>query len=235
MEAAARPHLNAMDAKAHWETVYRDKASDAVSWYRAHLESSLALIERTAPDRSSALIDVGAGASTLVDDLLLRRYENVTVLDVSQTAIDVARKRLGVAAEKVRWIVADITRTELPRAAYDLWHDRAVFHFLTARESRAAYVEQVWRAVKPGGHVIISGFGPQGPAKCSGLEVARYNPESLLGEFGSRFRLLESFTEQHRTPSGATQQFIYCRLEVEKNSRWGSSPNGSRKSPGWHL
>lgn len=205
-----------VDARTHWETIYRDKAPDAVSWYRAHLESSLALIERNAPDRSSALIDVGGGESTLVDDLLQRAYANVTVLDISQTAIEVTRKRLGAAAEKVRWVVADVTRTELPLAAYDLWHDRAVFHFLITQESRALYVAQVLRAVKPGGHVIISGFGPQGPTKCSGLEVARHDAESLLREFGSRFRLVESFAEQHQTPFGTTQQFLSCSLQLCK-------------------
>jgi 2-polyprenyl-3-methyl-5-hydroxy-6-metoxy-1,4-benzoquinol methylase len=140
-----------MDTKGHWEKVYTTKAPDAVSWYRPHLETSLALIERAADKRSASIIDVGGGESTLVDDLLLRGYQNITVLDVSQTAIDLTKSRLGSAAEQVRWLVADVTEVALEPSAYDLWHDRAVFHFLTAREQRFAYVRQVVRSVKPGG------------------------------------------------------------------------------------
>lgn len=204
-----------MDVKTHWETVYNTKAPDRVSWFRPHLETSLAFIERTAAGRSASIIDVGGGESTLVDDLLARGYENITVLDVSETALEVARKRLGVAAEQVHWLVADITQTDLPPAAYDVWHDRAVFHFLTDIGQRAAYVRQVARAVKPGGHVIVSTFGPEGPAKCSGLEVMRYDAESLHHQFGVRFRLMESSKEVHETPFGTTQQFLYCYCRVE--------------------
>ena len=204
-----------MDTKTHWEKVYTTKPPEAVSWYRPHLETSLALIERASPSRSAAIIDVGGGESTLVDDLLRCGYKNTTVLDVSQTAIDIAKKRLGSAAEQVRWIVANITEIELEPHAYDLWHDRAVFHFLKEPKQRSSYVRQVIRAVKPGGHVIVSTFGPEGPTKCSGLEVMRYDAESLHGEFGARFRLVESSKEQHHTPSGTTQQFLYCYCRVE--------------------
>ena len=204
-----------MDAKTHWEKVYATKAPEAVSWYRAHLETSLALIERAAEARSVSIIDVGGGESTLVDDLLHRGYENLTLLDVSPTAIEVTRKRLGSDAERVHWLVGDVGEMELERDAYDLWHDRAVFHFLTTPERRVAYVQQVARAVKPGGHVIISTFGPEGPTKCSGLEVMRYDAESLHGEFGGRFRLVESSKELHETPSGTTQQFLYCYCRIE--------------------
>jgi SAM-dependent methyltransferase len=186
------------------------KAPETVSWYAPHLETSLALIERAALPRSASIIDVGGGASTLVDDLLLRGYKNLTVLAVSQTAIALTKGRLGLTAEQVRWLVADITEIELEPGAYDLWHDRAVFHFLTAKERRIAYVRQVTRSVKPGGHVIVSTFGPQGPTKCSGLDVVRYDAESLHREFGARFRLEESSTELHHTPLGTTQQFLYC-------------------------
>jgi SAM-dependent methyltransferase len=181
-----------MDAQAHWEKIYKEKAPDAVSWYRPHLETSLALIEQAAPGRSASIIDVGGGESTLVDDLLARGYENVTVLDISQTAIDANRRRIGKAAEHVHWLVADATKAGLELSAYDVWHDRAVFHFLTAASDRIAYVRQVARAVKPGGHVIVSTFGPEGPAKCSGLDVVRYDAESLHQEFGAHFRLLGS-------------------------------------------
>src|SRR5258707_13221914 len=154
-----------MDTKTHWKKVYLTKAPEAVSWYRPHLETSLALIERAAAGYSASIIDVGGGESTLVDDLLARGHENITVLDVSQTAIDVTKKRLGLAAEQIHWLVADITEAQLERGAYDVWHDRAVFHFLSATEHRAAYVRQVGHAVKPGGHVIASTFGLQDPTK----------------------------------------------------------------------
>jgi 2-polyprenyl-3-methyl-5-hydroxy-6-metoxy-1,4-benzoquinol methylase len=204
-----------MDAKSHWEKVYTTKQPEAVSWYRPHLETSLALVERAAHSHSASIIDIGSGESTLVDDLLARGYENITVLDVSQTALDVTKKRLGLLAEQVNWIVADITQVNLESFAYDVWHDRAVFHFLTSIEQRAAYVRNVAKAVKSGGHVIVSTFGPEGPTKCSGLDVMRYDAESLHSEFGRRFRLVESLKELHRTPFGTTQQFLYCYCKVE--------------------
>jgi len=204
-----------MDAKTHWEKVYAIKAPDAVSWYRPHLETSLALIEGAAKSRSTSIIDIGGGESTLVDDLLARGYTALTVLDVSPTAIEVTKKRLGKAAEKVRWLSGDILEIEMEPHVYDLWHDRAVFHFLTTPERRVAYVRQVTRAVKRGDHVIVSTFGPEGPTKCSGLEVMRYDADSLHGEFGSHFRLVESSKEQHQTPVGTTQQFLYCYCRVE--------------------
>jgi 2-polyprenyl-3-methyl-5-hydroxy-6-metoxy-1,4-benzoquinol methylase len=204
-----------MDTKTHWEKIYATKAPEAVSWYRSHLETSLALIERAANASSATIIDVGGGESTLVDDLLARGYANITILDVSRTAIAATKKRLGSAAKRVRWLVADITKVKLEPSAYHLWHDRAVFHFLTAPEQRIAYVRQVAGAVKPGGHVIVSTFGPEGPAKCSGLDVVRYDADSLHGEFGARFRLVESSKELHHTPFGATQQFLYCYCRIE--------------------
>ena len=204
-----------MNVETHWEKIYREKAPDAVSWYRPHLETSLALIERAAPERGVSIIDVGGGESTLVDDLLAHGYQNITILDVSQTAIAVTKKRLGSAAEEVQWVTADIVNGELAPNAYDVWHDRAVFHFLTAMDQRLAYVRQVARAVKPGGHVLVSTFGPEGPTTCSGLEVVRYDAESLHAEFGVRFRLLDSIKESHNTPFGTTQQFLYCLCRVE--------------------
>jgi len=204
-----------VDAKTHWEKVYATKAPESVSWYRAHLETSLALIERAAVARSSSIIDIGGGESTLVDDLLHRGYKNLTVLDVSRTAIEVTKKRLGAASEQVRWLLGDIVEIELEPLGYDLWHDRAVFHFLTTPERRLAYVRQVTRAVRPGGHVIVSTFGPEGPTKCSGLEAIRYDAKSLHGEFGGRFRLVESSKELHQTPLGTAQQFLYCYCRLE--------------------
>ena len=204
-----------MDVQVHWESIYSEKASDAVSWYSPHLETSLALIEKSGAGKSTAVIDVGGGESTLVDDLLARGYEDVTVLDVSQTAMDVCRKRLGQASTRVCWLAADILKAELIPAAYDVWHDRAVFHFLTDASDQAAYVRQVTKAMKAGGHVIVSTFGPQGPTKCSGLDIVRYNAESMQSRFGERFYLLDSFMELHRTPFGTIQQFLFCRFRFE--------------------
>ena len=153
---------------------------------------------------------MGGGESALVDDLIGKGYLNVTVMDISRTAIEHSKQRLGSQSSQVVWLVADVTQVELPAHAYDVWHDRAVFHFLTEQEQRLAYVGQVAEAVKPGGHVIIGTFGPEGPVKCSGLDTVRYDVDSLQVEFGPRFRLIESVTELHHTPFGTTQQFLYC-------------------------
>ena len=204
-----------MDPRAHWENVYRGKPPDAFSWYRPHLEISLDLIERAAAGLNASIIDVGGGESTLVDDLLARGYRNVTVLDISSTALDVTAARLGPVAEQVRWIAADVMQAGLAPQSYEVWHDRAVFHFLTSDRERHAYVQQAIRAVKPGGHVIVSTFGPDGPHQCSGLEVVRYDAESLHERFGRRFRLIESRQEAHRTPFGTAQQFLYCYCVLE--------------------
>jgi 2-polyprenyl-3-methyl-5-hydroxy-6-metoxy-1,4-benzoquinol methylase len=186
-----------MESQAHWEKIYKEKAPDAMSWYRPHLETSLDLIEKLAPKETAAIIDVGGGESTLVDDLVAHGYQDITVLDISQTAIDANRKRLAELPNRVKWLVGDITRIALQPAVYDVWHDRAVFHFLTVPTNRATYVRQVAHAVKQGGHVIVSTFGLEGPTKCSGLNVVRYDSESLHDEFGVRFRLLGSTKELH--------------------------------------
>ena len=204
----------AMDPKSHWENVYRTKQPTEVSWYRAHLDLSLKLIEEAAGSRDAHIIDVGGGESTLVDDLLARGYRNLHVLDISATAIAVARKRLGAAADGVDWLCGDVTSFAFALHRYDVWHDRAVFHFLTAEHDRIAYVRQVAHAVRPGGHVIVATFGPEGPTQCSGLNVARYDPEGLQREFGSGFRWVKHCTDLHRTPAGSVQQFIYCRFDV---------------------
>ena len=204
-----------MTIQTHWDTVYRTKAPDAVSWYRPHLERSLELIQAVVPDFSASIIDVGGGESTLVDDLLAKGYRDVSVLDISQTAIEVAKKRVGDLAHHVTWLVADITRAALPKRRYDLWHDRAVFHFLTGAEDRSAYVRQVAQAMKPGGYVIVATFGPESPHKCSGLDVVRYDADSLHGEFGASFKLIDSKTDLHQTPFGTTQQFLYCLCKVD--------------------
>jgi SAM-dependent methyltransferase len=204
-----------MDAKTHWDKVYTGKAPEAFSWYRPHLETSVALIERATPALSSSIIDAGGGSSTLVDDLLARGYKNLTVLDISSAAIEATQKRLGRAAAQVQWLVADVAKIAFEPGAYDLWHDRAVFHFLATNAERVNYVRQVARSVKRGGHVIVSTFGPEGPTRCSGLKTVRYDADALHDEFGTRFRLVENSKELHRTPFGTTQQFLYCYCRIE--------------------
>lgn len=203
--------INATD---HWETIYRTRRADEVSWYRAHLDVSLQMIEAAAPDRDACIVDVGAGESTLVDDLVRLRYRNLSALDLSATALDVAKARLGRDAGGVHWLCGNVLTFPFDAHAFDLWHDRAVFHFLTDPADRAAYVRQVAHAVKPGGHVIVATFGPEGPTQCSGLDVVRYAPEALHGEFGADFRLVGHRTELHQTPTGAAQQFTYCYCRV---------------------
>lgn len=203
-----------MDPRTHWETLYRTNSPTAVSWYQPHSEQSLAFIHRTGLPKSGRILDVGGGASTLVDDLLAAGYEHVTVLDISDAALEVARARLGERAADVQWLAGDVTRVELPAASYDLWHDRAVFHFLTAADDRARYVAAVRRAVKPGGHVVVATFAEDGPEKCSGLEVARYSPDALHDQFGDDFTLVASARETHLTPAGGEQRFVYCYCRV---------------------
>lgn len=200
--------------KGHWEGVYAEKAATEVSWYQAHCSLSLGLIGRASPGGRGAIIDVGGGASTLADDLLDAGYDDLTVLDLSASALEAARRRLGDSAGRVAWIEADITDVELPEHRFDVWHDRAVFHFLTEPRERARYVEAVRRSVRPGGHVIVAAFGPDGPTRCSGLPVVHYSADRLHGEFGQSFVLVEHASEVHRTPFGTVQQFIYCDCRV---------------------
>jgi 2-polyprenyl-3-methyl-5-hydroxy-6-metoxy-1,4-benzoquinol methylase len=171
---------------------------------------SLDLIKSTGAGKQAGIIDVGGGASTLVDDLLAEGYSDLTVLDLSAAALEAARKRLGARENQVRWIEGDITEVELPAGRYDLWHDRAVFHFLTAPEQREAYVQTVFQSVRPGGHVIVATFAEDGPEQCSGLPVMRYRADELHDEFGEAFTLLKHRKEAHHTPSGMVQQFVYC-------------------------
>jgi 2-polyprenyl-3-methyl-5-hydroxy-6-metoxy-1,4-benzoquinol methylase len=199
------------DLKAHWDGVYTRMAADAVSWYRPHLETSLRWIDAMA-DRKAPIIDVGGGHSRLVDDLIRLGYQDVTVLDVSETALQRAKERLGDEAKRVQWQAGNLLTAELPQSRYEVWHDRAVFHFLTNPEDRAAYVHQAERTIRPQGHLILATFGPEGPQKCSGLETCRYGPESLSAVLGPRFQLLDSLIEVHTTPSGKDQQFLYCHF-----------------------
>ena len=199
-----------MDQKKHWETIYQTKDVHTVGWFQVDARESLDLITRYAPDRTAPIIDVGGGASVLVDDLLSAGYTDLTVLDVSETALEISRQRLGDAAARVKWIVADVRDAPLPERRFTIWHDRAVFHFLTDATDRQAYVEQVQRTVRPGGYVLIATFAEDGPKTCSGLPVVRYSAESLHSEFGPAFRIVTSEHEDHHTPAGREQSFLYC-------------------------
>ncbi len=199
-----------MSGKTHWDDVYETRGPERVSWFRPHLDRSLAFLDAARLDRSAGVIDVGGGASTFVDDLLDRGYRNLTVLDLSQAALDTARSRLGKRGVDVQWICADITDARLPDNAYDFWHDRAVFHFLLDADARARYVDAVRRSVRPAGHIVVATFGPHGPEKCSGLDVLRFTPEALHAQFGPEFSKLGDTTETHVTPWGTEQEFVYC-------------------------
>lgn len=196
--------------KEHWEKVYQTKQADSVSWFQQHATRSLQIIRSLGATSDARIIDVGGGASTLVDDLLTDGFEHLTVLDLSASALEVARNRVATLGKRVTWTAGDIRDLLLPDHTYDIWHDRAVFHFLTDPADRAAYVQQVMKSVKPGGHVIVATFAPNGPEQCSGLPVARYAPDQLHGEFGPAFELLEHASEEHRTPWGSVQHFVYC-------------------------
>ena len=198
----------------HWEQVYRTRAPEQVSWYQPEARISLDLIRRVAREPAAAILDVGGGASRLVDGLLDAGYRDITVLDLAPEALAVARARLGERAGAVRWTAGDITSAELPAAAYDIWHDRAVFHFLTDAVDRNSYLAQVKRALKPGGHLVMATFALDGPPRCSGLDVVRYSAESLRDALGPGFDLIDSVREEHRTPSGAIQRFQYSLLRV---------------------
>lgn len=199
-----------MQSKEHWDRVYATKSTASVSWFQEHAEQSLRLIRGTGVPRSGSIIDVGGGASTLVDDLLTEGYSALTILDLSASALNAAKQRLGPLAARVQWIEANITEVDLPVHAYDVWHDRAVFHFLTDPAARQAYVAAVLRSVKPGGHVIVATFDEDGPTQCSGLPVMRYSADELHAEFGAPFTLLAHEKEAHHTPFGTVQKFVYC-------------------------
>jgi len=196
-----------MDRKAHWEGVYAAKGESEVSWFQVEPALSLELIRAVCPARGR-VIDVGGGASVLVDRLLNSGFEHVAVLDVSRSALDKARARLGERADAVRWIEADVTMAE-DLGEFDVWHDRAVFHFLTDPADRQRYVKLARRSISPGGHLIIASFADDGPKRCSDLDVCRYDGRSLAAELGDAFSLVRERTETHVTPWGSTQAFFY--------------------------
>jgi SAM-dependent methyltransferase len=197
---------------SHWESVYRTKSANSVSWYTPHLKTSIRLIQEVNLDKTKAVIDIGGGASTLLDDLLELGYNNLSVLDISSTAIAILKKRLKNNGSKINWHVGDITTYDLPKKEFDLWHDRAVFHFLTDKESRLKYIQLLKISLKKNGTFIIGTFGPEGPLKCSGLEIKRYSALELQEELGNAFELISSETNSHETPFETKQQFLYCRF-----------------------
>jgi SAM-dependent methyltransferase len=200
--------------KPHWDDVYGRRSLNDVSWYQAEPTKSLELIRSSGVGRDASIIDVGGGASFLVDRLLSEGYQDLTVLDISSEVLRKVRDRLGPSAERVTLVQADVTEFR-PTRRYRLWHDRAVFHFLVDQRDRARYVAVLKQALEAGGHVIIATFGPEGPERCSGLPVQRYAAETLAQALGPDFTLVESFLDVHRTPSGAAQQFLFCHLRYE--------------------
>jgi SAM-dependent methyltransferase len=196
------------DRKTHWEHVYSTKAETGVSWYQGEPRLSLELIGAVASVEGGRIIDVGGGSSVLVDRLLDLQFGEIAVLDISETALGKAKARLGERAERVRWVVADVT--EAPElGAFDVWHDRAVFHFLTDPDDRRSYIELARKTVPEWGHLIIATFADDGPKQCSNLDVCRYNARSLASELGEDFSLIREARETHTTPSGSSQSFFY--------------------------
>lgn len=196
----------------HWQSVYCTKSADSVSWFQPHLDMSLALIEQAGLDCHSRVVDVGGGASTLVDDLLARGVLEVTVLDLSEQALSVSRARLEGRASGVRWLTGDVLLQPFQQGSFDLWHDRAVLHFLVDLQDAQRYAKQARHALRPGGHAVIGGFAPDGPERCSGLAVARRSARDIVELFGDGFELIEQRIEQHRTPNGSEQSFLWSLL-----------------------
>ena len=195
--------------KTHWEDVYTSKASDMVSWYTPHLDISLQLVESLNLSKSDPIIDIGGGASTLMDDLVMQGYSDLTALDISGQALEIVRSRIGHDVP-IEWIEGNILTTPLETDHYRLWHDRAVFHFLTEEPDRVRYVEKVRQSLVKHGHVIMAPFSQEGPLKCSGLDIVRYSDKTLHQQFGSEFRLISASYDTHITPAGNEQKFVYA-------------------------
>jgi SAM-dependent methyltransferase len=203
--------MDSAGRQAHWENVYGTKGEKEVSWFQDSPTISLDLIDATGVAKGASILDIGGGASRLIDALLDQGFESLTVLDLSEKALATTRARLGRKAANVRWIVADVTKWE-PAETYDVWHDRAAFHFLMEPHDRAAYAERLREAVRLGGHVIIGTFAPDGPERCSGLPVMRHDAVSLGETFGRSFELMESRRHDHQTPMGGIQRFQFSRF-----------------------
>jgi SAM-dependent methyltransferase len=200
--------MSEFNRQAHWQNVYKEKGEYQVSWFQDRPALSLELLEAIGAQANSVIIDIGGGASRLVDALLDRGYRDVAVLDLSESAVSIAKTRLGDAAAAVKWIVADVTQWE-PQRQYDLWHDRAAFHFLTEVSDRVAYIDRLGKALRPGGHAIIGTFALDGPERCSGLPVVRYDAARLSAALARCFALVETRRDDHKTPWGAIQHFQF--------------------------
>ncbi len=203
--------MSTLERQAHWQKVYQTKDEWAVSWFQERPDISLDLIHATGVDPSASIIDIGGGASRLVDALISEEFKALAVLDLSEKALATSKARLGAKGTRVQWIVADVTKWQ-PSHTYDVWHDRAALHFLTDPQDRAAYVERVAKAVPVGGHVIIGTFALDGPEQCSGLPVIRYDGAALGGLLGPSFELAEELRHDHQTPSGVIQKFQFSRF-----------------------
>ncbi len=201
-----------MNQKDHWEQVYSDNQTKNLGWYTPHLQTSLSWIKELELGAEAPIIDVGGGASTLVGDLLDANYRSITVLDISARALSSVKESLGKKAELVNWLEGDINLFELPSQYYELWHDRAVFHFLTAPELQSQYRDKLLNALKPGGHLIIGTFATEAPPRCSGLPVQRYCQEQLESTLGTGFKLKQHKHELHITPGGVEQMYLYCHF-----------------------
>lgn len=204
----------AAERKSHWEKVYETRSPARLGWYRPKLETSLAWIEELALAPEAPIIDIGGGVSTLVDDLLDAGHEMIALLDISEKALEQVKARLGSQAQLVMWLGGDVTSVSLPKHRFDLWHDRAVFHFLMLPAEQERYRQQLLRAVKPGGHAIISTFAPEAPAKCSGLPVMRYDHAALQQTLGEPFQLERYSRELHVTPGGVEQMYQFCQFRL---------------------
>lgn len=199
-----------MSRKEHWERVYSTRPAEALGWYQPHLQTALAWIEALALGEDAPIIDVGGGTSTLAADLLAAGHRSITVLDISDAALSAARAALADKTRRVTWMAGDIAAVRLPPRHYDLWHDRAVFHFLTAPEQQRGYRDNALEAIKPGGHMIIGVFAEEAPPRCSGLAVRRYSPTALEDALGDGFELRRHHKEVHVTPGGIEQMYLYC-------------------------
>jgi len=196
----------------HWDEIYSTKPTELLGWYKPHLQTSLNWILELGLAKDAQIIDIGGGASTLVGDLLDEGYRSITVLDISEKALSLAKTQLGKRVGLVTWIAGDITSVDLPIHYYDLWHDRAVFHFLTEPEQQQKYLNNLLTALKPDGHLIIGTFAPEAPPKCSGLPVQRYSPEQLENTFVGKFELKRHHKEMHVTPGKVEQMYLYCHF-----------------------
>src|SRR6202158_52352 len=219
--------MSDLSRQNHWEKVYTTKGESEVSWFQETPAPSLELIELVGAIQNSAIIDIGGGASRLVDNLVSRGYEDLTVLDLSGAALASARSRIGDKANRVTWITADVTAWE-PSRTYDVWHDRAAFHFLTEPNDQAAYVARLRRALRLGGHAIIATFAPDGPERCSGLMVSRYDANALAATLGEGFGLIDTLRHDHTTPWGAVQKFQFSTFRREQCDAAYPSRGGDR-------